>query len=300
MTANHTPAGQLPLPEADIPTLVRVWGEAIGAFADVAAELSVDQWVAQTPCPGWSVADVVAHIIGLERELHGDPVPDHQPDWSTLPHVSGPIGQYIEVAVDLRRGRSRTALLAELRETIALRRADLAQVSTDPTELVAGPGGIEVPRSALLSRRILDIWTHEQDIRVAVGIPGGLDCDAAWVTADRLARELPRVWGKVVGAPEGSRFFIDVTGPGVQFAQTILVGAHGRAAVTGNGEDGEWGSPSGQPVSADVTLRCSFPAYVALAAGREGIDAFVANGDLVIEGGDQLRAQLIPAMAVTP
>ena len=41
------------------------------------APLSEDVWNRPTECPGWSVRDVVSHLIAMELELLGDPRPIH-------------------------------------------------------------------------------------------------------------------------------------------------------------------------------------------------------------------------------
>ena len=283
---------------AAVPSLIRVWDEAIVSLWNVAAECPEDQWALPTPCPGWTVSDVIAHTIGLELDFRGDPAPDHEPDWATLPHVSGALGEYIEVSVDYRRGRTKSELLAELDDVIKLRRQDLAQISDDPNEMTPGPAGFLIPRSQMLQTRILDLWIHEQDIRIAVDRPGGLDSDAAFVTAGRLSVGLPRMWGKTLGANGDQVLRVEVTGPGVEFTKTIAIGDDGRAHVVSNGH---WDTPiGGDPAPGNLLLQCSFPAYVALAAGRHGIDKFVADGQVLIAGDQGLADRLIPAMAVTP
>ena len=48
-----------------------VWGDIIAVCAD----LTDAQWERPTDCPGWTVQDNVAHMIGTERMLLGE-----QPD----------------------------------------------------------------------------------------------------------------------------------------------------------------------------------------------------------------------------
>ena len=79
------------------------WDQAIGNFATFVS--TVDDWEIASPCPGWSVSDLVAHIIDLESQLAGDPQPEHTPDWSSLSHVSSDFGRFTEIGVDYRRGR---------------------------------------------------------------------------------------------------------------------------------------------------------------------------------------------------
>ena len=49
-----------------------------------------------TPCPGWSVRDVLSHLFGFEMMLRGEPVPPHEGAWPE--HVRNPIGEFNEAA----------------------------------------------------------------------------------------------------------------------------------------------------------------------------------------------------------
>ena len=128
-------------------------GPMLDAFADVAARLTATAWSTQSPCPGWTAGDVVAHVPSLESELHGDPVPDHEPDWAALPHVTTPFGKYTEVPVDWYRSKGRDVVLAELREIIEWRKQDLADISDDPDETVTGPAGWQTTRTRMIRTR---------------------------------------------------------------------------------------------------------------------------------------------------
>ena len=65
-------------------------------------------------------------------------------------------------------------------------------------------GGIPWDWRTLLRNRPLDVWMHEQDIRRAIGRPGGMDSAAAKHTADYLADSLPLVVAKRVAALQGA------------------------------------------------------------------------------------------------
>ena len=47
--------------EAVVDDLVEVWG----SFAAACSDLATDAWDLPTDCPGWSVKDQLAHIIGV-------------------------------------------------------------------------------------------------------------------------------------------------------------------------------------------------------------------------------------------
>ncbi|MEI6622494.1 MAG: maleylpyruvate isomerase family mycothiol-dependent enzyme [Actinomycetes bacterium] len=279
----------LGLADADVPTLIAIWLGELDRFTAVAAALTDEQWRAASSCPGWTVGDVVAHVIALESELHGDPLPQHKPDWTSLPHVLNDFAEYIEVPVDVRRGRSREDVVAELTELVAARHDDLADAPTDPDQLVPTFAGMQVARKRAAQMRILDVWVHEQDVRDGAGRPGGLDTDAAWVTAGRFTSGLPYVWGKVVGAPIGATLEVDVTGPGVIFTRTVQVGSNGRAQLID--------SIAEEP---DVRLWCPWPTFSHLCAGRLGSAGELATGAVVVEGDHDLGRRLLPSLAVTP
>ena len=58
-----------------VANMERVW-QAIIALGSTFTE---QEWKAPTDCPGWTVQDQVAHMLGSESRLLGLPVPDHTP-----------------------------------------------------------------------------------------------------------------------------------------------------------------------------------------------------------------------------
>jgi len=47
------------------------WKAAIAAFSRVVGEVGDDQWAAPTPCPDWTVAELVDHVAGFQRATVG-------------------------------------------------------------------------------------------------------------------------------------------------------------------------------------------------------------------------------------
>jgi uncharacterized protein (TIGR03083 family) len=289
LTDSAGDAPSLELVNAPIVELIRIWLDALDSFAAVAAELNRDQWVAASPCPGWSAADVVAHVLSLEAELAGQECPAHEPDWSTLPHVSNPLSQVTERPVDWYRGQAASTVTSELDHVIAVRRKQLADEPTDPTATVIGPFGGKTSRELMIQIRILDIWLHEQDLRIAADLPGGLGREAAWVTAARIVLGLPRSWSKIVGAPVGSSLRLSVTGPGVVFDKIVVVGADGRGRFTA--------FVDGDPT---VTLTVPWLRYAQLAGGRLRAVEQALSGGARLDGDRELGLQLVRSLAVTP
>lgn len=269
-----------------VPEMIDIWQEAALSVADLAERLDDDQWQAMTPCPGWSVADVVAHVVDIEQLLAGSPRPDHEPDWPALPHAQGDFGRFTEIGVDHRRGRPRAAVVTELRETITVRRDQLDAVPEGAD--VIGPMGNPTTMDRLLRMRILDTWMHEQDIRTATGIDGGWDTRPAWIAYQQIRAALPVVWSKKAGAPGGDVVRIDVTGPGVVATAAALTGEDGRGLLVD------------PPTLATVSLRLSWPDLVSLAAGRVAPDDPVLRGRLEIDGDPGLGDALLRALTITP
>lgn len=266
--------------------MIAVWEGSLLALHDAAATADDAGWATPTECPGWTVGDVVAHVIGIERALGGLADPPHEPDWSALPHVTDDFGRFTEVAVDLRRGRPRASVLDELLDTVDQRREQLLAGPLDVAAEVPGVTGRPTPIVRFLGTRIFDVWAHEQDVRRALRTPGHLGSPAAWVSADRLVAALPYVWGKAVAAPAGSSVRLDVTGPGVVARATAVVGEDGRAVAV---RDADVPDPT-------VTLTVAWPDYVALGCGRVPPGATAAR----VGGDADLGARLLASLAVTP
>ena len=64
--------------------------------------LSEDQWDQPTCLPGWTVRDVLSHIIGAEAMLSGEQAPDA--DISGLDHMKNPIAEANELWVAVVAG----------------------------------------------------------------------------------------------------------------------------------------------------------------------------------------------------
>src|SRR2546430_16926939 len=89
-------------------------------IADLCDDLTVEQWNAPTDCPGWTVRDNVAHMIGTERMLMGDR-PSAAPDRGDRPYVRNDIGKANEQWVEAYREWDGTKLLDEFRAVCARR-----------------------------------------------------------------------------------------------------------------------------------------------------------------------------------
>jgi uncharacterized protein (TIGR03083 family) len=105
-------------------------------------------------CPGWRVKELLAHVTGVA----GDVLAGNVAEAGTDPWVA--------MQVEARAGRSLTEIADEWRTT-----------GPQVDELCAQLGGA-------VAQLIFDLVTHEQDLRVALGQPGGddgaVDVALAW------------------------------------------------------------------------------------------------------------------------
>ena len=238
--------------------------DAWDSIEALCAGLDSAQWSRPTECPGWTVKDVVSHLIGIEAMMIGRPATSHRA--GAAAHVRNPLGEMNEHEVDARRGRPGPEVLDEWREVSAIQRGRLVAADDAwfeaPTATPTGPG----TNADFTAIRVLDAWVHEQDIRRAIGIPGHETGPAAELTIDRLAGSLPMVVGKRAAAGEGRSAAIVLDGP-VARRWTVAV-------VDGRGDVGERAAP-------DATVAMRSGDFVALATGRCRADGapWMATGD---------------------
>ncbi|WP_246383257.1 maleylpyruvate isomerase family mycothiol-dependent enzyme [Nocardioides stalactiti] len=191
---------------------IETWWQAIGDFTALLDSLPDDAWALPTDLPGWDVKAVAAHTAHLESILGGGP--DEQADIGEAPHVTGPMGQFTEIGVVTRRDRTPASIIEEIRERTTRRHDELlAEPPTDGNAPAPGLFGlVGWNQQTLFRNRPLDVWMHEQDVRRAVGMPGGLDTAGAQHTADYLSEAFGFVVGKKVKPPVGTTAVLAVDG----------------------------------------------------------------------------------------
>ncbi|MFH9572471.1 maleylpyruvate isomerase family mycothiol-dependent enzyme [Streptomyces sp. NPDC017454] len=260
------------------------WTHSIEAITELVQPLVEAEWNRRTPCPGWSVRDVVSHVLGLDSEMLGDPRPIH-----TLPrdlfHVTNDHQRYMEMQVDVRRHHTAPEMTAELEYMIIRRNRQLRNESRDPGTKVRGPLGTELTLEEAMRRHAFDVWAHEQDLRATLGRPGNLDSPGAHVARDVLLAELPNVVAERAQAPRSSAVVFDVHGP-VEFLRTIRVDIQGRGTLET--------APALGPAA---TLTLDWETYVRLACGR--VTPAAAADRVKTEGDQDLTAAILRNFTVT-
>ncbi|MFJ4687746.1 maleylpyruvate isomerase family mycothiol-dependent enzyme [Streptomyces sp. NPDC091377] len=261
------------------------WTHSIEAISELVQPLVEADWNRRTPCPGWSVRDIVSHVIGLDNEMLGDPRPIH-----TLPrdlfHVTNDHQRYMEMQVDVRRHHTSPEMTAELEYTVIRRNRQLRNESRDPGTKVRGPLSTEVTLEESMRGHAFDIWVHEQDLRTALGRPGNLDSPGAQVARDVLLAALPEIVANKADAPRSSAIVFDVHGP-IEFLRTIRVDIQGRGTLET--------APALGPAA---TLTLDWETYVRLACGRVTPEAVADR--VKAEGDPKLTSAILKHFTVTP
>jgi len=258
---------------------IAVWERAIDDFLTLLEEVPEREWSTPTELPGWDVHAVVAHIAHLEALLAG--ARHEEVEIGEPAHVKSPMGTFTEQGVVARRDHTPAELLKEIRESVAVRSAELA---ADPPSDADAPapgifGAIGWSQRTLLRNRPLDVWMHEQDVRRATGRPGNLDSPAAHHVVTYLLESLGIVVAKRVGCPSGTSVVVAVDGVGTH---AVRVNDAGRAETV---------EPPAEPT---VHLAMTVADHTVLAGGRGVPDSVRVTGDRA------LAERILAAMAVTP
>jgi len=205
-----------PLPA--IETLPLFPGER-SALLELLADLSASNWEAPTVCPGWSVKDVAAHLLGddigrLSWGRDGYVNPDFAAalDIATLPGLVAAIDRQNAVWVTGARRISPRLLIELLKTTGELTEAYFASLEMTALGMPVDWAGPEpAPVWLDVAREYTERWVHQQHIRDAVGKPGLKERRWFAPVLDAFVRGLPRAL-RDAPSPEGTTLRLVISG----------------------------------------------------------------------------------------
>ncbi|HLX88533.1 MAG TPA: maleylpyruvate isomerase family mycothiol-dependent enzyme [Acidimicrobiales bacterium] len=259
--------------------VIAVLAEQWSAIAELGDELGTGEWDLPSECPGWTVRDLVSHMIGTERSLLGESAPPAPP--TQAPHVRNPVGASNEAWVEARRSQPGRQVLDEFRDVTGRRLEQLRSFGPERFER-AGPSPVgEVPYREFMQVRVMDCWAHEQDMRVATGRPGHVEGAPAVIALDRMVSALPFIVGKRAGVAEGTSVRFELTAPADRHVDVIV--REGRARA----------EPVGQP---DAVLVFQGDAFWRLCCGRVSGDAALDAGLVAVRGDDEMGRRVVQNM----
>lgn len=180
--------------------------------------LSPSAWENETVCTGWSVKDLVGHLLGgnLGRLSFGrDRLKrsDANTFPSTYPEQVAYINQQNMDWVNWSRRISPNVLLDFLASTD---QQLYAYFKTLPSFAPSGPavtwaGDTQSPNWFDIAREYTEKWLHQQHIREAVGQPVLAERQWLFPVLDTFMRALPHTY-QAISAPEGTQIWFHISG----------------------------------------------------------------------------------------
>ena len=240
---------------------------------------------ALTPCPGWSIRDVVNHLTGIESMLSGEPVPEQT--GPTPDYVQNPLGEINEAFVSSGRHLTGEETLDEFRSVTRRSLERLRALSDEEWERIGWSPEGERSMARLQETRVVDSWIHLQDIRDALLEPADDHGRGEEITMNRFEAALPYLWGKRAQAPEGALLQLNLMG---RLARNVLLRVEQSRAVVVEATE--------QLPTVELTTASAL--YWRRCAGRISADAFLRASATDVRGDHRLATRFAESMVVIP
>ncbi|MVU78697.1 maleylpyruvate isomerase family mycothiol-dependent enzyme [Nocardia sp. ET3-3] len=263
---------------AEITALLSDQWDALTRLVD---GLDESAWRTASPLPGWTVFDILAHVIGVESMLLGDPTPDLEVEGE---HIRNDIGALNEKWIASLRPLTGSQLLERFLEVTGRRLKALEQTASEAwAELVPTPVGM-APYGRFMRIRLFDCWMHEHDIADALGVSVDEGGSRGAEAFEELLPALGRAAVKGAGAPDGSRITFDITGSVSRQLHVAVEG--GRASLVDTLD---------APATVVITLASGL--FARLRGGR--IRAEDHTAEITLAGDTDLGNRLVHSLAFT-
>lgn len=262
--------------------IIAILSDQWDALARLVDGLDESGWRTASSLPGWTVFDVIAHVIGTEAMLCGEQPPEA--DVTGLEHVRNQIGELNEKWIESLRPLPGAQLLERFRDITARRLKALAAMDDAAWAApVPSPVGM-VPYGRFMRIRHFDCWMHEHDIADGLRISvdeGGIRAAAGF---EELLPGLGKSVVKRAGAPDGSRVTFEIGGSSPHTLHLAVEG--GRAALVEALD-----APATAVVGMDSEL------FARLRGGRTSAEAHA--DEISLSGDTELGARLVRSLAFT-
>lgn len=196
--------------------IAHLFPEILAHLTQLLRELSVEDWDRPTVCTGWTVKDVVQHLLGVEignisrkrdrfKQPHEIPLQNNQ---DLVEQIN-----YLNQSWIQATKRISPLLLIDLLEFVGGQACDFF-LSLDPYlpgNPVSWAGPDPAPIWLDLAREYTERWHHQQHIRDATGKPGLKEPRFLSPVLDAFVRALPYTYRDVT-APEGCSLTLALTG----------------------------------------------------------------------------------------
>ena len=137
-------------------------------FADALRELTADEWQSQSRCSEWTVQDVIAHLVGVNRYWNFAMSAGARGEPTRVLAEFDPVAVPAQM-VDAARGAPFGETLDGFVESNAQLAATIeAFTDEDWSKLGEAPPG-HIALRAVAAHALWDSWTHERDVLIPLG-----------------------------------------------------------------------------------------------------------------------------------
>ncbi|HEX5190352.1 MAG TPA: maleylpyruvate isomerase family mycothiol-dependent enzyme [Streptosporangiaceae bacterium] len=193
----------LAVPDVGEDSPVEAFANAADAFWQMLGSLAPSHWHVPV-LRDLDVQGLVGHLTGVERDVQRSIAGD--PDVGSADHVQSTQPFALEQA-----GRSADATTAQWREAVdrTIRLAGECDL-----DAIVAIHGVALRLRDLLVARTFELWTHENDIRAAVGLPATVPAPSTLRPMTQLATALLPFGAAVTQLSEPISVHLVLTGPG--------------------------------------------------------------------------------------
>ncbi len=199
-------------------------------LGEVLAGLTDEQWAAPSRCAGWSVSDVVSHLVTTNQFWSASVDGARRGEPTTILTAFDPVATPAAL-VDATRDAPAGAVLERYLQTSAALR-DLVEAIDDWTVVGEAPPG-HVALSLVAAHALWDAWTHERDILLPLGLEQERYDDEITMSL-RYAAALSPALAATNGASKAGVLALDATEPDHHVTITL-----GPTVVLADGEPAE-------------------------------------------------------------
>jgi uncharacterized protein (TIGR03083 family) len=274
--------------ESDVVVVTQLFQPERASLLELLASLGAEQWQAPTVCPGWSVKDVALHLLGddiglLSRHRDGVATADASREPGGFQELVACLDRLNQTWVEAARRISPRLLCELLAFTGEATWRYLASLDPSAVEArVSWIGPDPVPNWLDVAREYTERWTHQQQIRDAVGVPGLKQAEFTAPVLATFVHALPRAFAGAP-APAGTTVEVAVGGQG---------GGRWVLTRTPNG----WHLAAG--AAAEPVARVALDAETAWRLWNKGIGPAAAEAGVSISGDRALGRRVLDAVAI--
>lgn len=188
-------------------------------LAALLSELSAEEWQEPSRCAGWTVQDVVTHLVStnqfwafsIQSGVAGEP--------TRFLGTFDPVASPAEL-VDQAQGKPPVETLEQLTASTEQLRAVVEALDDDGWQQLAEAPPGHLPVSLVADHALWDCWVHERDIVLPLGRPAAVEPDEV-LTCLRYGAALGRAFEVCAGAEPARPVALDVRDPDALVVVTV-------------------------------------------------------------------------------